>query len=331
MAITYIESPSTDPAFNLALEEYVFKNLPRDKTYFMLWQNDNAIIVGRHQNTAEEVNAVYVSEHNIKVVRRLSGGGAVYHDLGNLNYTFIADAKDAQVIDLQYFCLPLIRALEKLGVHAGMQGRNDIVIDGKKFSGNSQYIKDDRIMHHGTILFDSDLSVLSEALKADPEKFESKGVKSVRNRVTNLRPYLPEGTTLKQFREALLANMTEGEELETYTLSPADLMGVQKIRQGRYELWDWNYGVSPDYTVRRSKRFPSCGLVELRIQVVEGRIANLAVFGDFIGNGDADELAGELKGCRMERRALTAVLELIPVSWYFFDVSSEELVDLILL
>ncbi len=332
MAMNYLESPSTDPAFNLALEQYVFDALPRDRSYFMLWQNDNAIIVGRHQNTMEEINAAYVAEHNIKVVRRLSGGGAVYHDLGNLNYTFITDANPDRpdVMDLQVFCQPLIRALDKLGVQAEAHGRNDITIDGKKFSGNAQYIKDGRVMHHGTILFDSDLSVLGEALNVSPEKYESKGVKSVRSRVTNVRPYLPEGTTLQQFKQALLTHMMEGQTLTEYTLSPADLTAIEALKE-RYELWDWNYGVSPKYTLRKSGRFPSSGQVDLHIDVVDGRIADFVAYGDYLGNGDVSELADELKGCRLERESLQTVLDYIPDWWYFHDMRASELVDLILL
>ena len=165
---TFIDVSSTDPDFNLALEQYVFDTLPRDRNYFMLWRNDNAVIVGRHQNTLAEVNEPYIKEHGIRVVRRLSGGGAVYHDLGNLNFTYIQDSASGIQLDLAMFCRPLAQAISALGAAAEVNGRNDITIDGKKFSGNAQYVKDGRVMHHGTIMFDSDLSRAGLALTPDP-------------------------------------------------------------------------------------------------------------------------------------------------------------------
>ena len=175
--MNYLDLTTTDPAFNLAVEEYVFEQLPRDRMYVMLWQNDNAIIIGKHQNTLAEINEAYVKEKNIRVVRRLSGGGAVYHDMGNLNFTVIADA-DGDNLDFGRFCRIVVRALARMGVEAQINGRNDMTIDGKKFSGNAQYLRQGRVMHHGTILFDSDGAVLANALQVDEEKIRAKGVKT---------------------------------------------------------------------------------------------------------------------------------------------------------
>ena len=153
MKLSYLDLMTTDPSYNLAMEQYVFDCLPRDRMYFMLWQNDNAIIVGKYQNTIAEINEEAVRERGIRVVRRLSGGGAVYHDMGNLNFTFITDVGESNALDLKLFCEPVVRTLATLGVKAEVNGRNDITIDGKKFSGNSQYIRQGRVMHHGTIIF----------------------------------------------------------------------------------------------------------------------------------------------------------------------------------
>lgn len=171
MKLSYLDLMTTDPSYNLAMEQHVFDCLPRDRMYFMLWQNDNAIIVGKYQNTIAEINEEAVRERGIRVVRRLSGGGAVYHDMGNLNFTFITDVGESNALDLKLFCEPVVRTLATLGVKAEVNGRNDITIDGKKFSGNSQYIRQGRVMHHGTIMFDSDLSVVSEALRVDRRRF----------------------------------------------------------------------------------------------------------------------------------------------------------------
>ena len=207
MKLSYLDLMTTDPSYNLAMEQYVFDCLPRDRMYFMLWQNDNAIIVGKYQNTIAEINEEAVRERGIRVVRRLSGGGAVYHDMGNLNFTFITDVGESNALDLKLFCEPVVRTLATLGVKAEVNGRNDITIDGKKFSGNSQYIRQGRVMHHGTIMFDSDLSVVSEALRVDPTKIQTKGIRSVRSRVTNVVEHLPEKVTLPEFRRILLENI----------------------------------------------------------------------------------------------------------------------------
>ena len=221
--VVFIESNSNDPRFNLALEQYVFDEMPNDREYFWLWQNHNTIVVGKHQNTAQEINQTYVREHGITVVRRLSGGGAVYHDMGNVNFTFIADTGDMETLNLHAFCTPVVNTLEQIGVKAEVSGRNDITIDGKKFSGNSQYIKHGRIMHHGTLMFDSDLSVVSKALQVSSDKYESKGFKSVKSRVTNIKPYAPADMDMETFKNILKQYMVQGEDVEIHHLSEEEL------------------------------------------------------------------------------------------------------------
>ena len=228
----YIKSPSTDPHFNLALEQYVFDEMDRSQEYFMLWQNDNAIIIGKHQNTVREINSSYVKEHGISVVRRLSGGGAVYHDLGNLNFTFIVSENGLEQFDFGSFCRPIVKALGHFGVKAEINGRNDMTIDGKKFSGNSQYAKQGRVMHHGTILYDSDLETVSHALQVSADKIVSKGVQSVRSRVTNVRNYMEKDVPIGEFWEMLLQDMAAETPMEFYNLTEADLERVRQIQNG---------------------------------------------------------------------------------------------------
>lgn len=330
MPMVYLESASTDPAFNLALEQYVFDSMPRSNEYFMLWQNDNAIIVGRHQNTAEEINADYVREHGIRVVRRLSGGGAVYHDLGNLNFTFIVDAEHADRLNLQVFCLPVVRALERLGVRAEISGRNDITIGGKKFSGNSQYIREGRIMHHGTLMFDSDLSVVAGALNPAGDKLASKGVKSVRSRVTNIRPWLNQDITLRQFWDLLRRSMGEERDMLPGALTEDDLRRVTAIRDTRYAAWEWNFGASPGYSIRKERRVEGCGKLQVFLEVERGKIAGFTVRGDYFGSGDSSDLARALTGCPLKREALNEALRAVPIDYYFSSLTPDQFIDILL-
>ena len=326
--LNYLDLTTTDPAWNLAVEEYVFDHLPKDRMYVMLWQNDNAIIIGKHQNTLAEINESYVKEQGIRVVRRLSGGGAVYHDMGNLNYTIIADAREDS-LDFGRFCDMVIHALAKAGVTAERNGRNDMTIDGKKFSGNAQYVRNGRIMHHGTILFDSDMSVLAGALQVDPSKIQAKGIKSVRSRVTNVRPCLPRDLTLEQFRAFLLESILEQFPGEAYELTQEDLAAIAASKARRYDTWEWNFGASPACTVAKKQRFEGCGSVEAYISLDKGCVKEITFRGDFFAAEDPATLAQALAGCPLEENALAARLANIDISRYFMGLNMENLVQLL--
>lgn len=324
----YIEVATTDPTFNLALEEYVFEKMPRDREYFLTWRNDNAIIIGRHQNTAAEINEEFVREKNIKVVRRLSGGGAVYHDLGNLNFTFIVDAQPGQKVDLRKFCQPIADTLCNLGANATVDGRNDILIDGMKISGNAQYVRQGRVMHHGTILFDSDMSVLGQALIPDPAKASAKGVKSVRSRVTNVRPCLSKDMAIEEFRDALANSlMTEG--FERYDLTDADLAEIEKIRNSRYALREWNYGFCEAGDLVRKQRIEGCGTVEAHIRLKNDLITGITFRGDYFSTLPPEELVKKLLGLPLNANALAAVLEDCSVGDYITGLTAQDLINLI--
>ena len=326
--LSYVNLYTTDPAFNLAAEQYVFDSLPRDRSWFMLWQNDNAVIIGKYQNAYAEVNEEVLRRRGIKLVRRLSGGGAVYHDLGNLNYTFITDAGDAEGIDLHSFCLPVVRALREMGVPAEINGRNDMTVDGKKFSGNAQYLKDGRVMHHGTLMLASDLSVLGEVLNPDREKVEAKGIKSVKSRVTNLSDYFPRPVSAGEFRSILIKSIA-GPEGEEYVLTPEDIEAVEKIKKSRYDTWDWNRGRSPECSIKKSRRIEGCGRVEAWITLDKGIITGLEFTGDFFSAEEPEKLSQKLTGLKYDPDTLSAALSAASPEKYFKGITAPALLSIL--
>lgn len=318
----YLESPSRDPYFNLALEEYVFERMDKSKSYFMLWQNDNTIVVGKYQNTAEEIDQAYVDAHGIRVARRLSGGGAVYHDKGNLNFTFIVDRADAPGLNFKIFVEPVIQALARFGVHAAFTGRNDLTIDGMKFSGNAQYARRGRLLHHGCIMLDSNLTSVADALRVKEAKFASKAVKSVRSRVTTINAHAPAPISMEDFKGALKECAMASGELEPCTLTEEDLAAVRKLRDEKYATWAWNYGCSPAYDMRREMKFPA-GLVTAHLSAEGGKIKAVRFYGDFFG-GELGELEGAMVGLPLDGH-LTEALEALRVGDYMSGITAEEL------
>lgn len=324
----YIGNNSTNPYFNLAMEEYVLKYLPQNEEYFILWQNEPSIIIGKHQNTIEEINMGFVKENGINVVRRLSGGGAVYHDLGNVNFTFVINNVKKEILDFKKFTLPVIKALGKLGVEAELSGRNDLTIGGKKFSGNAQYIYKDRLLHHGTLLFDTDLEVLQQALNVDVSKIQSKGIKSVRSRVTNIKEHLGREISIPEFIEVLSKYIFEyqGQDFDQYRLTQDDLEKVNRIMQERYATWEWNYGESPPFNFKNSKRF-AAGKVEVLLEVKDGKVNECKIYGDFLGVGDVAEVEEKIKGLRYAEEEIRRILKTMDINKYFGGISGEEILS----
>lgn len=323
----YLETGSRDPYYNLAFEEYVFEQLDKTKEYFMLWQNDNTIVVGKYQNTAEEVNQAFVDEKDIRVARRLSGGGAVYHDTGNLNFTFIVDQNNVPDFKFEVFVRPVIKALEKMGVHAQFNGRNDITIDGMKFSGNSQYTKHGRVMHHGCIMLDSNLTTVADALRVKDAKFESKSVKSVKSRVTTINAHAPKKVTMEEFKTLLKEAIFENASPEFLTLSQKQLDEIQKLRDEKYATWEWNYGKSPSYNMRREKKFEG-GLVTVYMNAEKGCIKEIRFYGDFFGNGDIKELEEKMKGLALDI-SLEQKLSSLSIEKYMSGIKAADIAELL--
>ena len=327
----YIESESFDPHFNLALEQFVFDNLDKNENYFMLWQNDNAIIVGKHQNTVAEINAEYTKENNIKVVRRLSGGGAVYHDLGNLNFTFIVSAGGGyEQFNFSDFCKPIIELLNSLGVNAVLNGRNDMSIEGKKFSGNSQYAKRGRIMHHGTIMFDSDLDIVGNSLVVSKDKIQSKGVTSIRSRVTNIKPHMQTDVSIEEFKRLLVHHVFKGAEVPQYHLTEEDIKKIEALASEKYRTWDWNYGSSPKYSVIKERRFEGVGGITLCMDVENGIIKDFDIYGDYFGNGDKSNLKEILVGKQLKKDVIEDSLKDICIGDYINKLEKDEFIDLLI-
>ncbi len=318
----FIIYPETDAYFNLAAEEYVFSTLDKEQEYIMLWQNANAVVIGKHQNTLEEISLPYVEEHNIQIVRRLTGGGAVYHDLGNLNYTFILNVQQSE-INFRAFSQPMADALNQLGLNVEFSGRNDLILDGKKISGVAQYIKNGRVLHHGTLLFNSNLNVLSNVLNVSNKKIESKGVKSVRSRVTNIADYLP-GMTMDEFKEHLERTFMDELKPERYHFSEKDLAAIRELRDTKYSTWDWNYGKSPEFDLRKEFRFNEGG-VTIYMKVNAGVIQEIRLYGDFFGNGDISDIENKLQFVKLREEDVRNVLRSLNVGNYILGMDADTL------
>ncbi|HIY57865.1 MAG TPA: lipoate--protein ligase [Candidatus Tetragenococcus pullicola] len=331
----FVPNTCHDPRVNLAIENYLLDEMKTDEPILLFYINEPSIIIGRNQNTIEEINQKYVDEHGIHVVRRLSGGGAVYHDLGNLNYSFITPDDGNSFRNFAKFTEPVIKALHDLGVQgAELKGRNDLVINDMKFSGNAMYATNGRMYAHGTLMLDSDKDEVVNALKVRKDKIESKGIKSIRSRVTNIKPFLPkekQDITTEEFAQEILLKIFQVDSLDkvnTYELTDDDWSKIKEYTDKYYGNWDWNYGHSPEFNLERHKRFPIGG-IDVRLDVKEGKIENAKIYGDFFGLGEIKDVEDALIGTKYEKEALTAVIETIDVQKYFGAIEKQDLLDLI--
>lgn len=310
---------TTDPAWNLAEEEYLLTQ--RREPFFRLWRNADSVIIGRHQNAWAEIDLDFVERQQIPVVRRMTGGGAVFHDLGNVNYSFF-DLRDRRFTDV------VLDALRPLGIEGRCSGRNDLVLDdGRKFSGTAVCKHGSRILEHGTLLFDASVERLAAALRPRPEKFQGKAVQSVRSRVSNLAPLLSPSLSVEAFIDFLADEVGSALGCRPCTLTPEDRAGIARLRDERFGNPAWNFGASPACSVTRVRKFPA-GLLEAHFDVREGRICGLQLFGDYFFLRPTAEFCALLEGCPYDCKTIAGRLSEVATGEYFAGISARELLSL---
>ncbi|WP_234572204.1 lipoate--protein ligase [Rhodohalobacter sp. 614A] len=319
----------TDPRLNLALEEYALRNFGENEDYLLFYINEPSIIIGRNQNTLEEINDEYVRANGIYVVRRISGGGAVYHDLGNLNFSFITNYKKENLHNFKKFTEPVVHVLRKMGVQAEMSGRNDLLVDNRKISGNAQFSTTKRMFSHGTLLFDSDLDEVTRALDVKMSKIESKGHKSVRSRVANISEFMDEKMDVYEFRSRILHGLYEERpSFERYHLTENEWEKVRQLKDEKYGNWDWNFGRSPKFNIQRNRRFP-IGEIDLRLNVEQGHIKNLKIYGDFFGVEPVQKIEDHLQGVRYDPAALQTEVKKLNLESFFGKIEQDDFLQLV--
>ncbi len=323
----YVKYDSTDANFNFALEKYLIEELDIASGYFLFWRTTTTLMIGRYQNALAEINMDFAKQHNIHIVRRVTGGGTIYTDLNGWQFSFINKRLGTKEIDFHTYTLPIIEALASLGVQAEKSGRNDLLIDGKKFSGNAQYIRKNVMLHHGSILFDTDLTQLVRSLSPDDEKFISKGIKSVRSRVTNVAEHLNTKLDSLGFRDVMLEFLLT--DKETYELTPADVARVNEIKAAQFDSWDWNFGKTPNFNISKENRFAG-GKLKVESFVKDGHIEQIKFYGDFFAKEGLEDLEDSLRGCHYDTDDIKKALLHMNAQCYFFNITLDEILSCII-
>ena len=322
----YIETGSTDVYYNFGLEYYFSVEKRLSDTVFLFWRTTPTLMVGKYQNVLEEINKPYADEHGIHIVRRMSGGGTIYTDLGGWQFTFIQH-KEAGEIEFHQYIAPVIDALREMGVHAEFNGRNDLTIDGKKFSGNAQYRLGDCVVHHGSLLFDTDIRQMVESTTVDSYKILSKSIKSVRDRVTNIAEHLPAPMDADTFKECMVRHIM-GSSGAVYEITPEDDKRIREIAAEKFNNWERIYGADPKFNIERMGRLAG-GKMQFKIDVQKGIIRHAAVYGDFFSTLDAETICAALVGCRYERAAVLEALQSHGIDGAVYRISAQEMAEVI--
>jgi len=322
-----VENNFDNPCFNHGVEEYFLHNSQED--IFILWINKPTILIGRNQNAFAEINQHFVKKHNIEVVRRLSGGGAIYNDENIIQFTFITKRNQGSIKEsFTTFVTPIIEALQSLGIDARFSGRNDIVINDKKVSGNAQYYTKDKILHHGSILFDGDLSVLSRALNPRKIKFIDKTVSSVRSRVANIKEFLLEPMDVYEFKSYLENYICKTYKIEDkYELTSDDIQAIKEIADNRYNSKEWNFGKNERYSIKHEVKFPDCGVIEYNLNIENNIITNLSLFGDYFSYKNIQSIEELFIGINYDRESIEKVLEPYDLSDYIKNLEKKDFIS----
>jgi len=321
----HVKCDSTDAAFNFALEKYLMQCPEMPDDYFLFWRTTPTLMIGRFQNTLAEINMPYAKERGIKIVRRITGGGTIYTDLNGWQFSFIVKREGR--MDFAGFTRPILDALRSLGVDAQLSGRNDLTIDGRKFSGNAEFIGKGVTLHHGSLLFDTDLEELVRSLNVSDEKIISKGIKSVRQRVTNISEHLKEKMTSVEFRDVMLDFLLRG--MGTYELSRKDIESVEDIKRSQFDSWEWNFGNDPKFNVTKENRFAG-GKLCAKVLVENGRIANIRFYGDFFADERIGALEQSLTGCRYDEENIKEALLNSNAADCFYNITAGEILSCII-
>lgn len=300
----FVRRPQTNPYFNLAAEEYFLKNSRED--VLMLWQSKPSVVVGKHQNVIAEVNLDFVRENNIPVIRRISGGGTVYHDLGNINLTQISSSRKIdQLIDFHKFTQPVIDFLKQFHLDAVFEGKNNLTVNGKKFSGNSAHIFKNRVMHHGTFLYNTDLDRLEKVVHPGNGHILDKSIKSIRATVRNISDYMENPMTTEIFRRRLELFLKDYYHISTTVdITPEEQQAIEKLVEEKYTHWEWNMGYSPKYSIRQNRN-TEYGEFQVALEVKEGIITDIKLV--FEGK-QLEKTAQKLLGQKHDKVQLRKVL-----------------------
>jgi len=324
----FVKHSNIDPYKNHAIEEFLMNKF--NEGCFMLWKNEKCILIGRNQNAYSEINMAYVKEHNISIVRRITGGGAVFNDEGNFNFTFISCHTGGDFANFKKFTAPIISALKKLGIQVELSGRNDLTVEGKKISGNAQCKYRNKILHHGTLLFSSNRSDMASALRVKDMKLNSRGIKSVKSRVVNISDSLKYPMDIEEFREYLFNEVLRNtENTKTYHITEEDLLEIDRISEEKYATWQWNFGNNPHFNMEKEKRF-SGGIVQVLLDINKGKVQDIRIYGDFFSEKDVAQVEDALKGLNYDYKVLYEALKDFNMDEYFKNISFENIMDLLI-